>query len=70
MLNPGDSFTQFRSNVDVTRTVERLDGMYVIFSISYSKPTHNCRDLTGQRLAMEVFMDWANKADKQEKAKK
>lgn len=67
MLKIGDSFTRFMRDVDVTRTVESIDGMYVIYSIVYSKPSSARKNLTGQRLSMDTFMDWANKADKTNK---
>jgi hypothetical protein len=67
MLEPGDSFTIFRREADVTRTVERLDGMYVFFSITYSKTSNNRRNLTNQKLSLDSFMDWVNKADKHQK---
>jgi hypothetical protein len=68
MISPGDSFTHFKSSVDITRTVEGFEGMYVVFSVTYSDPSHSCKNMARQKLSIETFMNWANKADRTTKA--
>jgi hypothetical protein len=63
-IKVGDSFTRITQSVDITRTVIRLEGMYVIFSTTHSEPGRKV--LPERKSALESFADWANKADKYE----
>ncbi len=62
----GDSFTLQTRSYDVTRTINEMDGMYVLFTTSYSKNGKECKPPVDGRLSLESFSDWAYKADKNE----
>ena len=65
MIKVGDAYTKrgSKGNPDVTRTVTALEGMYVIYTTSYSFKKAPIRDL---RLSLEAFSQWANRADNHE----